>query len=213
MSYSHVSSLSDIEETPNRQDIDLQSIRSNTTLRTQPPLANEAEALRNTQYINNRDSSPEPTQQGKGETIPKKFKPAHSKFNFSTSWLLEILSWLLALCLFAAIVGILFAFDGNAKPQWKFGITLGALVSIFATLGASVLMLPVESAMGQLKWMWFLQQRPVADFETLSKASHGPGGSFLLLLKRKGGSASPLQFVQSPIDFVITDSLLLLARY
>jgi hypothetical protein len=50
-------------------------------------------------------------------------------------------------------------------------------------------MLPVGSAMGELKWMWFLHKRPLPDFEMLDSASKGPQGSFMLLLKRKGGYA------------------------
>jgi hypothetical protein len=48
-------------------------------------------------------------------------------------------------------------------------------------------MLPVGSAMGELKWTWFLRKRPIVDFETLDSASKGPQGSLLLLLKRRGG--------------------------
>lgn len=143
--------------------------------------------MRNPYHVSKRKGSEEPVQQGKDDTLRRKRKSKRSKFNLSRSWLPEFLSWLLALCLFAAIVGTLFAFDGENEPRWKFGITLGPLVSIFATIGGSVLMLPVRSAMGEVKWMWFLRERPVADFETIDMASHGPGGSFLLLVKRKGG--------------------------
>lgn len=86
-----------------------------------------------------------------------------------------------------ALIGILAAFDGASVPRWKFGITLGALASLFASLGGYILMIPVGSAIGQLKWIKFQRMRPLADFESFEKSARGPWGSFLLLVKRKGG--------------------------
>lgn len=105
----------------------------------------------------------------------------------SASWTKEFLSWLLALAFFGALVGVLAAFNARSVPHWKYGITLGAIASLFATLTSWCLMLPLTAALGQLKWMWFERERPISDFETLEKAGQGPQGSLVLLCKGKGG--------------------------
>ena len=106
----------------------------------------------------------------------------------SDYWLIELLWWLLSLALFAAIIGILLRFDGQSIPQWRYGITLGALVSLFATLATFTMAVPVAAGLGQLKWIWFRNHdKPITDYQAIEKASNGPLGSFLLLIRWKGG--------------------------
>jgi len=53
-------------------------------------------------------------------------------------WRWEILSWLMSLLAFLAIVIILAIHDGQPIPQWRFGITLNAMISILSTLGTLI---------------------------------------------------------------------------
>lgn len=105
----------------------------------------------------------------------------------STYWLFEFFFWTFALACFLAIVGVLFAFDGQLVPAWHWGITLNALVSLLASLATFALMVPVTACLGQLKWLWFRGTRRLTDFELIESAGRGPSGSIRLLLSGRGG--------------------------
>lgn len=49
------------------------------------------------------------------------------------------------------------------------------------------MMASVSASIGQLKWERVLHTRPLFEMNVLDKASRGPWGSFLLLLRRTGG--------------------------
>lgn len=102
-------------------------------------------------------------------------------------WLWEWLAWLMALLAIAAIVGVLLAFDNKSIPEWPYGITLGALVSVLATIATVGLAEPLAAGLGQTKWIWYTKERGLADFELVDGASRGPIGSVWLVLKGKGG--------------------------
>lgn len=102
-------------------------------------------------------------------------------------WLLEWLSWSVALIATAGIVGVLVAFDQKPIPQWPYGITLGALVSLLATIANVGLAGPIGAGLGQAKWLWFRKERKMADFELIDEASRGPYKSAILLARGKGG--------------------------
>lgn len=102
-------------------------------------------------------------------------------------WLWEWLAWFVALLAIAAIIGVLLAFDQKSIPEWPYGITLGALVSILATIATIGLAQPLAAGLGQARWMWYIEDRRLADFELLDGASKGPIGSLLLVLKGRGG--------------------------
>jgi hypothetical protein len=91
-----------------------------------------------------------------------------------------------------AVVGLLAAYDGKKAPNWNPGIhvkkvnktvpvTINAIISIFATTYSSGLMIPVAACMSQLKWVWFQQGRPLADYQAFESAARGPAGSVILL--------------------------------
>lgn len=102
-------------------------------------------------------------------------------------WLWEWLAWLVALLATAAIVGVLVAFDHKSIPDWPWGITLGALVSVLATIATVGLAEPLAAGLGQARWLWYTKERQLADFELIDNASRGPVGSAWLVLRGKGG--------------------------
>lgn len=114
--------------------------------------------------------------------------PRGIKFCISQSapWTWETLSWLTALCFMAATVTVLVVYDQKTIPQWHWGLTINALVSVLVTFTRSALMVPVSEAIGQLKWLWFRDQRILEDFEKFDDASRGPWGSLGLLWRLKG---------------------------
>ena len=95
--------------------------------------------------------------------------------------------WVASLAFFLAIIATLSSFDGRQSPELKNGITLNTIVSILATLGTFMLMIPVAAALGQMKWIWFMQEQPFEDFQILDEATRGPLGSVTLLASRRGG--------------------------
>ena len=103
-------------------------------------------------------------------------------------WPWEVGCWLSSLALLLAVIAVLSAFEGKTSPHWKFGITVNALVSVFATVNVLLLTIVVGAGMGQLKWIWFRRHaRSLADFDILDQASKGPTGSLMLLLRWRGG--------------------------
>ena len=95
-----------------------------------------------------------------------------------------------ALLIFGSVVTILAVFDGQPNPQFQYGITLNALISVLATVGTFTIMIPCSDALGQLKWNWFMKGRPLLDFHLIDNASRGPMGSLVLIAKLRGGSMS-----------------------
>lgn len=102
-------------------------------------------------------------------------------------WLWEWLAWFVALLAIAAIVGVLLAFDNKSISEWPYGITLGALVCVLATIATIGLAQPLAAGLGQARWIWYTENRRLADLELIDSASKGPIGSVLLVLKGKGG--------------------------
>lgn len=102
-------------------------------------------------------------------------------------WKFEILSWITSLCFFIGIIVALVVFNGHSIPDLPLGINPNAIIQVLATFGEFFLMIPVTSAIGQMKWLRALQVRPVYEFRALDEASRGPWGSFVLILRRKGG--------------------------
>lgn len=118
------------------------------------------------------------------KTTPR--KQLESRWS-SMSWKWQILGWISSLCFFIAIFLVLRVWDGRPLPDLRFGITPNALIRLLATSTELFLLAPVNSAVGQLRWLRALRKRPMDDFRTIDKVSRGPWGSLLLLLRRTGG--------------------------
>ena len=102
-------------------------------------------------------------------------------------WVLEFFSWVLsAACLIWIFLALYFRQD-KPLPRWPFAITINVLLSVLSAIMKSSLLLPVEEAIGQLKWSWFrTRTRPLIDFEVFDSATRGPWGSVFLLFTNKG---------------------------
>ena len=96
-------------------------------------------------------------------------------------WLWELLSWLTSAASITALVVVLSIHNGRPLPQWPLGITLNTFISLIATLAKASAIVPVAESIGQLKWLWFKQQRKLFDFQAFDDASRGPWGSLQLL--------------------------------
>jgi hypothetical protein len=99
-------------------------------------------------------------------------------------WLLEIVSWICSAICMAAIIGVMFYYDGKELPEWSLGITLNGFITVFSNIAKSAMLLPTAEALGQHRWNWFRKKsRTLMDFEILDAASRGPWGCLLLMLR------------------------------
>lgn len=102
-------------------------------------------------------------------------------------WILELLSWVISALCMCSLVIVFAYYDKQKIPQWHFGLTLNALISVLAGIAKSALLVPTFEALGQLKWNWFRSQpRIMIDFEVFDSASRGPWGSLMLLTRTHG---------------------------
>ncbi|KAK7960767.1 hypothetical protein PG988_011981 [Apiospora saccharicola] len=97
-------------------------------------------------------------------------------------WLTEIGSCLVALGLFVALICVLRQHDSKPLPEWKYDITLNALVSVLTSIFKAAVVLALAGGISQTKWLWYEKPRPLKDMETFDDASRGPWGCLMLML-------------------------------
>ncbi|KAH8812616.1 hypothetical protein F5884DRAFT_843803 [Xylogone sp. PMI_703] len=102
-------------------------------------------------------------------------------------WMHEVICWICGLCFFIAAVIVLRVLDHRPLPDLRFGITPNAIVGLLATFAQAFLLVPVSSAIGQIKWLQAYPKKPMDNFRIIDESSRGPWGSFLLLVHQKGG--------------------------
>jgi hypothetical protein len=104
------------------------------------------------------------------------------------SWLWEVIGCVAAAAGMIATLVLLLCYNGKPLPSWPLGITLGTLISIFATVIHASISVPLSSGLGQLAWIKFHRQsRPLAQIETFDAASRGVIGGLKLLALGAGG--------------------------
>ncbi|RDW72391.1 DUF3176 domain-containing protein [Aspergillus mulundensis] len=110
-----------------------------------------------------------------------------------STWLWEAVAMIFSMLCFAAIVGVLRAFDQKSRPSFAYGLTLNAIISILATASKSSLIYVIGECMGQLKWIWFCKEGKQLDgMQLFDSASRGPLGSLFIILDHKGQSLASL---------------------
>ncbi|KAB8349839.1 hypothetical protein FH972_023852 [Carpinus fangiana] len=126
----------------------------------------------------------------KSDTMtPNSDKPssAWGKARDSFPWFKEIICWTLALLLYIAIIIILKVYQGHTPPSFSGDINLNSIIALFGTVADLLLLVPIVSALGQLKWLKVDKQMSVLDFSNIDEASHGISGSFKLIKSGRGG--------------------------
>ncbi|EAT82767.1 hypothetical protein HBI56_066240 [Parastagonospora nodorum] len=105
------------------------------------------------------------------------------------TWTFEILALIVALAAVAAIIGVVFRYNGRALPDWPHDITLNALIALLATFANATISVCLSSGISQAKWIRFKQSAaPLSDMEAFDDASRGSWGSMKLLATARGGS-------------------------
>ncbi|KAK5658337.1 hypothetical protein OQA88_2313 [Cercophora sp. LCS_1] len=101
-------------------------------------------------------------------------------------WAFEVLVLGIALGSFAAIIVVLWLFNGEESPAWRYSINLNSLVAILSTVLRAALMIPVAESISQMKWIWFTKPNKLRLIERFDDASRGSWGSAVLLTKIVG---------------------------
>ncbi|KAE8160024.1 hypothetical protein BDV40DRAFT_271561 [Aspergillus tamarii] len=108
---------------------------------------------------------------------------AQGSGSLGSSWIWEILSCVIAVASLVAIIVVLYVYDGKSMPDWPYGITLNAVISLLTTLMKAAMAFPITEALSQLKWSWFSRGNKLSDLAMLDAASRGPFGAALVLLR------------------------------
>jgi hypothetical protein len=104
------------------------------------------------------------------------------------TWTFEILALAVAIGAVAAIIGVVFRYNGRALPDWPHDITLNALIALLATFANATISVCLASGISQAKWIRFKQgAAPLSDVEIFDEASRGTWGSLKLLVTARGG--------------------------
>lgn len=106
---------------------------------------------------------------------------SRSKTNLFKSWWLEMIASLFFLIVVGAVVATLYPHQGKPLPQWRYHISVNALISIYAVVLKTAIMFVVAEGLGQLKWSWYYSDHPLHDLLRYDEASRGALGSVKLL--------------------------------
>lgn len=68
-------------------------------------------------------------------------------------------------------------------PQWPYGITLNALVSVLSTVMKATMAFILTESLAQLKWSWFRDGNKLSDLALLDAASRGAMGALVVLFR------------------------------
>lgn len=102
-------------------------------------------------------------------------------------WILEVFAIVVTIITFAALIIILWHFDGKPLLSWSLhgkSITLNTIISILSKAITISIMLAMSEGMGQWKWIIFThERRRLLDFEELDSASHSELAILKLFLK------------------------------
>ncbi|KAF1952529.1 hypothetical protein CC80DRAFT_495324 [Byssothecium circinans] len=131
----------------------------------------------------------------RGLDIPQRIEKRLARLNASDNtakrWAVELISWMMSAICMGIIIGILICIKDQPLSKWPKGQTV---ITVLAKVSAATLIIPTSEAIGQLKWNWFGGDvsKEMVDFEIFDKASRGPWGSLMLIVRTKGRSLAAL---------------------
>ena len=97
-------------------------------------------------------------------------------------WAVELVAFVASLASLIAIALVLNHYDGQARPDWPYNITLNSVLSWFTTLFKANLLVPIAACFGQATWIHYhSHSRPLTDVAIYDAASRGPLGALQLL--------------------------------
>ena len=126
-------------------------------------------------------------------------------------WWWEALCCITALGALLAIVATIRTHESKELPQWRYGLTVNAIIAIYTVILKAAAGLVLAEGISHLKWIAVARKQSLATFVAHDAASRGPWGSLSLLWKNQYSlrtlHASP--YISS-LGALITVSMLLL---
>ncbi|KAH7402909.1 hypothetical protein BKA66DRAFT_604424 [Pyrenochaeta sp. MPI-SDFR-AT-0127] len=177
--------------------------------------------MRDQRHLDDQTPGPAPQPMIRFSRVRSFFPSAHSLNRF---WILEALSSVFSVALFVVIIVILYKHDG--KPYGTASAVsqgdsikrpgIYPILSFLSAVMRACMLLPVATAIGQLKWSWFQDKRRLIDLERFDEASRGMTGSLWLLwtvkCKHWVAFGAALMILTLPIDALIQNSILMPQR-
>jgi hypothetical protein len=99
----------------------------------------------------------------------------------SRFWLWESSACLLSLVLLGLICHNLMSIHNKPTHHWTWPWNVTSVLALAVTIMKAAMIVPVASALGQLKWHWFRKYQGLKGMELFDEASRGPLGSIRLL--------------------------------
>ncbi|OJJ67567.1 hypothetical protein ASPBRDRAFT_47625 [Aspergillus brasiliensis CBS 101740] len=130
----------------------------------------------------NIEDPKEPSTRPLSTSGPLLLQPRSSKFSLS-GWTWEIVSCVVAVAALVAIIIVLYNYDNRPMPDWPYGITLNAVVSVLVTLMKAAMIFPITEGLSQLKWSWFNRRNQLSDLSLLDAASRGAFSATFVLFR------------------------------
>ena len=138
-----------------------------------------------------------PTLADNTESTPKNGYMTKLKALFSGWYYLgEVVGIIISAASILSICVVVGYFNGKPPPKWflpfyipinggiRPQLTLNSLLAMLSVIGSTCAMIPVSKGLGQLKYIWFIQQdRQLADLEMFDSASRSKLGSAQLIWK------------------------------
>ena len=109
-----------------------------------------------------------------------------------TAWAPELIWCVVAVSLVATLVIILHRYQDEPLPDWPLGLTLNTAVALISTGIRTTTVIVISEALSQLKWNRFASdERRLSDLHIIDRASRGPWGSSLMVMRGRGGCVYP----------------------
>jgi len=126
-------------------------------------------------------------------------------------WWWEAICCIIALGSLLAIVATIRTHEGKPLPQWRYGLTVNAIIAAYTVILKAAAGLVLAEGISHLKWIAVAQPQALSTFAAHDNASRGPLGALQLLWKNqfKPGNLRALPFISS-LGALVTVLVLLL---
>lgn len=124
-----------------------------------------------------------PSAQHRPNELPRRPRSWRHRFSYHVTrlWLWEALGCFVAIAVHLAMIALLEVYDDARVSSWNRPWTLNSNIALMITVIKGAALIPVASALGQLKWRRFGKYRGLNDMDIFDDASRGTLGSIRLM--------------------------------
>ena len=117
------------------------------------------------------------------------------------NWWMEISACFLFNTALAAIIATLYPHQERPLPEWPHTLSVNTLVSIYVVVLEGTILLVTTEGLGQLKWRWLQDNRPLGDLVNYDEATRNPIGAVTLLWRLR--SRHPLSSIGALVTLIV----------